>query len=89
MRKLILVSSLAALALATPAFAHPGGIRYESRGQCEAAFAGFSKFDRERLVDVQGVFDTYGEAQRTFRDIFKCEYDHDDDAWYIVLATQS
>ena len=27
-----------------------------------------------------------GEAQRTFRDLFKCEYDENEDAWYVVVV---
>lgn len=86
MRKMILGAALAGLALGPAALAHPTGVRYESRGECEAAFAEASKEDRERLVEL-GVFDTRGQAQRTFNEIFACEYDETEDAWFIVFVT--
>ncbi|MCT2557432.1 hypothetical protein N0B51_00410 [Tsuneonella sp. YG55] len=70
-------------ALATAAAAHPTNVRYETRGQCEVAFAESSKLDRERIVDL-GFFPTIGAAQRTFRDTFECRYDAERDGWYIV-----
>lgn len=85
MKKLLRLLSVAALATAGVASAHPTNEAYATRGACEAAFAEASKLDRERLVQL-GVFNTLGEAQRTFRDLFKCEYDEDEDAWYIVLV---
>ena len=54
---------------------------YSTRGACEDAYAKASKLDRERLDRIPGV--TPGEAQRTFRDIFRCEYDAQEDAWFI------
>lgn len=79
---------LIALATANAVSAHPTNIPYESRGKCEAAYAEFSKLDRERLVDVLGIFDAYGHAQRTFNELFACEYDEETDAWYIVELSQ-
>lgn len=73
---------LAGLAMAGLAFAHPTDTAYDTRGECEDAFAKSSKLDRERLVEF-GIFESNGAAQRTFRDIFKCEYDPAEDAWYI------
>ncbi len=69
-------------ALAAPAFGHPTDTAYASRGDCEAAYATASKLDRERLNTIPGV--TPGEAQRTFHDIFRCQYDAEEDAWFIV-----
>ena len=82
MRKSLLAAT--SLMIAAAAQAHPTGIPYDTRGECEAVFADASKFDRERLVEV-GIFDTYGAAQRTFRDLFQCEYDPEVDAWFIVF----
>jgi len=76
--------ALAALACASTATAHPTDVTFSSRGECEAAFADSSKSDRERLVEL-GIFDTFGAAQSTFRDMFRCERDYDGDNWHIVF----
>lgn len=84
MNKLSLAFAPVALALSAHVAAHPTDERYETRGECEAAYAEASKFDRERLVQL-GIFDTQGAAQRTFNELFACEYDEADEAWYIVF----
>ncbi|MXO50858.1 hypothetical protein GRI42_06005 [Erythrobacter gaetbuli] len=71
----------AVAAIASQAAAHPTGIPYETRGECEAAYAEFSKLDRERL---SGLGFTPGDAQKTFRDMFLCIYDQQADKWFIV-----
>lgn len=86
MRKLVLSIGVAGL-LAGAAMAHPINTPYETRGKCEAAYAHSSKGDRERLV-ASGVFDSYGEAQEFFREVFTCEYDEDEEAWFIVFNPQ-
>jgi hypothetical protein len=87
MRHLVFGSAaIAALGIAGAAVAHPINVPFETRGECEVAFAKSSKLDRERLVDDLGVFETYGKAQRTFKDIFACEYDENQQAWYIVFT---
>lgn len=75
-------AAAAAVVISTQALAHPTGIPYSTRGECEAAYAEFSKFDRERLSEL-GF--TPGEAQRTFRDLFACQYDPNSRQWFIVL----
>lgn len=82
MKKTVAISMLA-LVFSFEAAAHPTGIPYSTRGECEAAYAGFSKFDRNRLDQLPDV--TKGDAQRTFRDLFACEYDANADAWFIVM----
>jgi hypothetical protein len=84
MLKRLVLLGMGVSALGASASAHPTDVPYQTRGQCEAAFAESSKLDRERLVKVLGVFDTYGAAQRTFRDRFACEYDEEEGVWYIV-----
>lgn len=85
MKKVLRLLSVVALATTGMASAHPTDEANETRGACEAAFAEASKLDRQRLVQL-GVFNTLGEAQRTFRDVFKCEYDENEDAWYVVVV---
>lgn len=84
MKRLTLILGGGMLASASVVSAHPLNQPYETRGECEAAYAESSKLDRERLVEL-GTFDTKGDAQKTFRDIFRCEYDENDQAWYIVF----
>lgn len=85
MKKLMLIVAITSASLPSFASAHPVGVAYETRGECEVAFEKSSKLDRERLVDQLGVFESYGAAQSTFRDTFKCEYDEDEQAWFIVF----
>ena len=83
MKKSLVVLFVVTGLAAGSAAAHPTDVAYGSRGECEAAYAQASKFDRERLTEL-GIFPTPGSAQRTFRDRFVCEYDEDADAWFIV-----
>ena len=80
MQKMMMIVGAAGVAIASIAAAHPTGVAYETRGECEAAYAESSKLDRERLV-AAGVFESRGAAQRTFNEIFSCEYDEAEDAW--------
>lgn len=84
MKRLLLLVAVAGLVLpAGSAIAHPTGIPYASRGACEVAFEQASKDDRDMLVAL-GIFDTKGAAQRTFNDLFQCQYDAEQGAWFIV-----
>lgn len=83
MNKAIVIGGVAGALAAAAAVAHPTDVAYDSRGECEAAYAESSKEDRERLV-ANGIFPTIGAAQSTFRDRFVCEYDEDAKAWFIV-----
>lgn len=85
MKKLLFLLPAATIGFAGLAVAHPTAVPYDTRGECEAAYAESSKDDRERLVEL-GNFPTQGAAQRTFNDIFACEYDAEDDKWYIVFT---
>ncbi len=84
MNKLTVMIATAVSAATGTASAHPGNIPYETRGDCEAAYAASSKLDRERLVDL-GFVENNGAAQKTFNETFRCEYDEEEDAWYIVF----
>jgi hypothetical protein len=70
--------------IGSAAAAHPTDIPYQTRGECERAYAASSKLDRERLVAI-GVVDNNGAAQKTFNETFRCEYDEEEDAWFIVF----
>ena len=65
------------------AIAHPTDVAYPTRGACEVAYEQASKDDRDFLV-AAGIFDTIGAAQSTFKDLFQCQYDAEQDAWFIV-----
>ena len=83
MKKIILLVAGTSLASSGVVSAHPTNIPFPTRGACEVAYEESSKLDRERLVDL-GIFDTKGAAQRTFKDLFQCEYDPEEQAWFIV-----
>jgi hypothetical protein len=84
MKKLLfLVAGAGSLIPAGSASAHPTDIPYATRGACEVAYEQASKNDRDMLVGL-GIFDTIGAAQRTFNDLFQCQYDPEQDAWFIV-----
>lgn len=85
MKSFHLALGTAALVLSAYAEAHPTNEAYETRGECEVAYAESSKEDRQRLVEM-GVFETQGAAQRTFKDLFACEYDEEEEVWYIVFT---
>lgn len=83
MSKLTFVLGFGVLASASMLSAHPTNVPFDTRGECEVAYAESSKLDRERLVQM-GIFPSLGAAQRTFKDMFACEYDEELDAWFIV-----
>ena len=84
MRKVaVMTLLLGATAGLSSAFAHPTNVAYETRGGCERASAASAKEDRERLVAL-GIFPTTGAAQSTFHEDWRCEYDEEEGAWYIV-----
>jgi hypothetical protein len=74
---------LSATAGLSGAIAHPTNVAYETRGECEKAAAASAKQDRERLVAL-GIFPTIGAALSTFHEDWRCEYDEEEDAWFIV-----
>ena len=84
MKKVVLTTvALGLTVCAGAAIAHPTNVAYASRGDCERAAAKSAKQDRERLVAAE-VFPTIGAAQSTFHEDWRCEYDDEEDAWYIV-----
>ena len=84
MKKLVATTPLlGAVAGLSGAIAHPTNVPYATRGECERAAAESARQDRERLVD-RGIFPTIGAAQSTFHEDWRCEYDEEEDAWYIV-----
>lgn len=84
MKKTALAILAGLLVVPTVALSHPVDETYDTRGECERAFAESSKLDRERLVQ-NGNFPTIGAAQSTFQTLFTCEYDPDEDVWYMEL----
>ena len=79
----VLTLVLSATVGASAAMAHPTDVPYATRGECEQASAVSAKQDRERLVAL-GIFPTIGAAQSTFHEDRRCEYDEEEDAWFIV-----
>lgn len=83
MKKWTVMGAAAALLAAGTAVAHPTSLRFETRGECEVAFAEASKFDRPIIVQL-GFEETIGGAQTRVLARFECEYDEDEEAWRIV-----
>ena len=81
MKKLLGIG-LALGLVATQASAHPTGTPYSSRGECQSAFAHYSQLDRVRLSELLGV--TPGYIQSQIPDLYDCEYDSGENAWFIV-----
>ena len=84
MKKLMIAVAATAAITAGAAVAHPTDIPFDTRGDCESVYAESSKLDRERLVNL-GFVDNNGAAQKTFNETFRCEYDEEEDAWFIVF----
>lgn len=84
MRKVFAAAALGVVGISAPVLSHPTGVPFDTRGECEAAYAESSKLDRERLVDL-GVVDNNGQAQSSFNETFRCEYDEQEDAWFIIF----
>ena len=83
MKRVFLVAfALAGLSGAAPA--HPTEIPFDTRGDCESVYAESSKLDRERLVAL-GAVENNGAAQKTFNETFRCEFDEEEDAWFIIF----
>ena len=83
MKKLVATALLLSAIGGGTALAHPTDIPYKTRGECERAAAESAKADRERLVGM-GIFPTLGAAQSTFHEDWRCEYNDDEEAWFIV-----
>lgn len=84
MKKLTILATVLAVTVAGAVSAHPTTIPFDTRGDCEVAYAASSKLDRERLLNG-GIVENQGAAQKTFNETFRCEYDEDLDAWFIVF----
>lgn len=84
MRKVLAMTLIACATVGGgAAMAHPTDVPYQTRGECERASAASAKEDRERLV-ARGIFPTLGAAQSTFHEDWRCEYDDEQKAWFIV-----
>lgn len=82
--KKTLSAALIISAIGSAASAHPTGIPFDTRGDCESAYAASSKLDRARLLSL-GLVESQGAAQKTFNETFRCEYDEEKGAWYIIF----
>jgi hypothetical protein len=83
MRKFPVILALGALVTASPATANhiftPTPLA--SYGECESANA---NEDAERPFPLRpGLFSSMGEARSFMTRAFSCEYDPDDDSWYL------
>lgn len=87
MRSLILTGALAMLALGTPAKADHifTPTPFASYGECESVNAQLSNEDAERQFALRpDRFSSLGEARSFMTRAFSCDYDPDDDSWYLT-----
>lgn len=84
MKKFKLAIALATVAIPAMTLAHPLGVPYNSRGECEAERA---KNDHiHGAADIEsGKFDNFGEANRWMHETFRCAFI--DDHWFIVRTS--
>jgi hypothetical protein len=83
MKALNLALASAVLLAGTAAIAHPTDVYFDSRGQCQAAYAQQNQADRAILVQF-GIAATLGEAMRDIHNRFSCEYDQQAGKWHFV-----
>lgn len=78
----VFIAGLVGSSLSLPAMAHDVGSVYPRRGECESALAQINTEDRKFLVEI-GEFETEGEANRWFHEVFRCELQGSD--WVLVF----
>lgn len=87
MMKLPMMLALGSLSLAGPAAANHifTPTPFASYGECEAENAKLSNEDAERQYLIRpDLFSSLGEARSFMTRAFSCEYDPDDDSWYLT-----
>jgi len=87
MKMLSLTLAMASLIAAAPAAANHifTPTPFASYGECEAENAKLSNDDAERQFVLRpDLFSSLGEARSFMTRAFSCEYDPDDDAWYLT-----
>ena len=81
---LILAASLIAAAPATANHIYTPE-PFASYGECEAANARLSNDDAKLQFELRpDLFSSLGEARSFMTRAFSCEYDPDEDAWYLT-----
>ena len=86
MKKLSLFLAASALVLAAPAGANHifTPTPFASYGECESENARLSNDDAENQLALRpDRFSSLGEARSFMTRAFSCEYDPEDDAWYL------
>lgn len=85
MRKMSVAFLVGAAALTSTASAHDFTLRFESQGECQRAWAGMNKYDRDFLRNLNPqMFETPGDVMKFLTEYVTCEYDPDQDDWYIA-----
>lgn len=87
MKKLNFILAFGFLSVAVPAAANHifTPTPFESFGECEAENAKLSNDDASRQLALRpDLFSSLGEARSFMTRAFSCEYDADDDAWYLT-----
>lgn len=73
-----------ALLGATVVSAHPFGLRFDSRGECEAAQAKVNHYDRDYVAGPVFGITQNGQAQVFFLESFQCELEQSSGLWKMV-----
>lgn len=87
MRRILPIIALAATLAASPAAANHifTPTAFPTRGECESENARLSNDDAERQFPLRpDLFSSLGEARSFLTRAFTCEYDAQDDAWYLT-----
>lgn len=86
-KRSLFVAVLGVLLAASPAAANHifTPTPFASYGECESANAKLSNEDAERQFPLRpDLFSSLGEARSFMTRAFSCEYDPDDDSWYLT-----
>lgn len=82
--KIIVTLAASTLLGATPALAHPFDLRFDSRGECEAAQAKVNHYDRDHVAGPVFGIQNNGQAQVFFLEAFQCELESSTGLWRMV-----
>ena len=87
MKRLALILGIGTLVTASPVAANhiftPDA--FATYGACESANARLSNDDAKRQFPLRpDLFSSLGEARSFMTRAFSCEYDPDDDSWYLI-----
>ena len=85
MKKLLTIAISATAGLASAAVAHDFETTYPTRAECERAYVEMNKFDRDWLLATfPGLFDSRGDVMAFLTQHVGCEYDSENNVWFMA-----